>query len=184
MKGVVFTEFLDMIDDKFGYETTETIIENSIGELSTGGAYTAIGTYPHSEIIALVVSLSNHTNIPVSQLVQVFGEHLLGQFAKNYRIFFDNVKDVFSFLKSIDNHIHVEVKKLYPDAELPRFECFHPDDAPNKLAMIYTSERAMSDLAAGLIDGTIKYYNESITYTHTIIEGSEGKKVLFELTKM
>lgn len=28
----------------------------------------------------------------------------------------------FQFLKNIENYIHVEVRKLYPDAELPTFE--------------------------------------------------------------
>lgn len=181
MKGMVFTEFFDMIDDKFGFEVTEHIIEKAKKSLSTGGAYTSIGTYPHSEMISLVVALSNQLHIPVPNLVQAFGEHLLGQFAKKYSIFFDEAKDLFTFLKSIDNHIHIEVKKLYPDAELPRFECSHPNGNPNELTMIYSSERAMSDLAAGLIDGAVKYYNSDITYTKVILDDSDGKKVQFNL---
>ncbi|MFK7949099.1 MAG: heme NO-binding domain-containing protein [Saprospiraceae bacterium] len=183
MKGVVFTEFLDMVDDTFGFEVTEHIIEKSKSKLSTGGTYTAIGTYPHHEIIALVSSLSQQSHIPIPHLVEVFGEHLLNQFAKKYAVFFSNAKDTFTFLKSIDNHIHVEVKKLYPDAELPKFECHHPYDNEEELVMIYTSERAMSDLATGLINGTIKYYNESISFSKTIVENSQGKKVKFELKK-
>lgn len=183
MKGIVFTEFLDMVDDKFGFEVTEHIIEKSKDQLSTGGAYSAVGTYSHAEIIALVSSLSQQSHIPIGHLVEVFGEHLLNQFAKKYSVFFSSAEDTFSFLKSIDNHIHVEVKKLYPDAELPKFECHHPNDNENQLVMIYSSERAMSDLATGLINGTIKHYNENITFSKAIIENSQGKKVKFELQK-
>lgn len=183
MKGIVFTEFLEMVDDKFGFEVTEHIIEKSKHQLSTQGAYTAVGTYPHHEIIALVSSLSQQSHIPISQLVTVFGEHLLGQFAKKYGVFFSTVNDTFSFLNSIDNHIHVEVKKLYPNAQLPKFECYHPNNEENKLVMIYTSERAMSDLASGLIEGTIKYYKENITFSKTIIDESQGTKVKFELER-
>lgn len=183
MKGIVFTEFLDMVDDKFGFEVTEHIIEKSKEQLSTGGAYTAVGTYPHDEIIALVIALSQQSHIPIPTLVEVFGEHLLNQFAKNYAGFFENANDTFSFLKSIDNHIHVEVKKLYPDAELPKFDCHHPEDNEDELVMIYSSERAMSDLATGLIGGTIKFYNEDITFSKTVIDNSEGKRVKFELKK-
>lgn len=183
MKGIVFTEFLEMVDDKFGFEVTEHIIEKSKSKLSTGGTYTAVGTYPHDEIIALVIALSQQSHIPVSKLVEVFGEHLLSIFAKNYTVFFSSVQDTFSFLKSIDNHIHVEVKKLYPDAELPKFDCHHPNDNEKELVMIYSSERAMSDLATGLINGTIKYYDENISFSKTIIDNSQGKKVKFELKK-
>lgn len=182
MKGMVFTEFLEMVEEKFGYDVTDDIIEASKDALSTGGAYTSVGTYPHSEMITLVKNLSTATKIPVSKLVHVFGEHLLHQFAKHYAIFFEAVDNTFDFLKSIDNHIHVEVLKLYPDAELPRFNCFHPNNEQNKLTMIYTSERAMSDLASGLIEGAINYYNETITYEKTIVEDN-GKKVQFDLIR-
>lgn len=182
MKGMVFTEFLEMVEDKFGFDITDDIIEASKDKLSTEGAYTSVGTYPHSEMITLVNNLSVATKIPVPKLVHVFGEHLLNQFAKHYSMFFEAVDNTFDFLKSIDNHIHVEVLKLYPDAELPRFSCFHPNDEKNKLTMIYTSERAMSDLASGLIEGAIKYYNENITYEKELIE-DDGKKVKFILHK-
>lgn len=62
MKGVIFTSFLDMVEEKFNYETVDTIINNS--DLPSGGAYTAIGTYSHKEIVTLVVELSNRINFP------------------------------------------------------------------------------------------------------------------------
>jgi hypothetical protein len=180
MKGIVFAEFLEMVEDKFGFDITDDIIEASKGELSTKGAYTSIGTYPHTEMIALVKNLSIATKIPVPKLIHVFGAHLLNQFAKHYPSFFESANNTFTFLKSIDNHIHVEVLKLYPDAELPRFSFFHPNDDESKLTMIYSSERAMSDLAAGLIEGAIKYYNENITYEKEFVS-EDGKRVKFEL---
>ena len=56
MKGVVFTEFLEMVEDQFGYETVDAIIVNS--KVPSEGAYTAVGTYPSSEIFSLVEHLS------------------------------------------------------------------------------------------------------------------------------
>lgn len=182
MKGIVFTEFLEMVEDKFGFDVVDDIIDASKGKLSTDGAYTSVGIYSYQEIFTLVGNLSTATKIPISKLVQVFGEHLLGQFAKNYPDFFKAAKTTFDFLKSIDNHIHVEVLKLYPDAELPSFSCFHTEGDVTRLTMIYTSERAMSDLASGLIEGAIKYYNENITVEKELID-EDGKKVKFELVK-
>lgn len=46
MKGIIFTEFLDMVDEQFGFEVTEHIIEKAKHQLSTGGSYSAVGTYP------------------------------------------------------------------------------------------------------------------------------------------
>jgi len=67
MKGIVFTEFMDMVDDKFGMDVTETIVQAS--DLPSGGAYTAVGTYDHAEIVSLVVNLSKSTNIEVPVLI-------------------------------------------------------------------------------------------------------------------
>jgi hypothetical protein len=63
-------------------------------------------------------------------------------------------------LQKLEDHIHVEVRKKYPDANLPGFE-FQPIDAKN-LRMIYTSERAMSDFGIGLIKGAAHWFNRDV----------------------
>lgn len=56
MKGIVFTGFLEMVDEVFSPEITECIIESS--NLKSGGIYTAVGTYDYTEIgQALDISL-------------------------------------------------------------------------------------------------------------------------------
>ena len=56
--------------------------------------------------------------------------------------------------------MHVEVRKLYPEAELPTFETSFP--APNTMHLIYRSKRPFSALAYGLIKGCASYYGEQI----------------------
>ena len=43
MKGIVFTEFLEMVEEKYGLEMVDDIIENA--NLQSHGAYTSVGTY-------------------------------------------------------------------------------------------------------------------------------------------
>jgi len=112
MKGIVFAEFLDMVEKKFGYETVDHILENS--SLESGGIYTAVGTYHHSEIVQLLTNLSTKTGIQSEELLKVFGGYLFETFLSQYPQFFSAHDHAFKFLESIDNHIHVEVKKLYP----------------------------------------------------------------------
>ena len=45
MKGLVFTEFLELVDEQFSFETCEQIIEMS--DLPSGGIYTSVGTTSH-----------------------------------------------------------------------------------------------------------------------------------------
>ena len=51
------------------------------------------------------------------------------------------------------------VRKLYPDAQLPSFEC---TSEPGRLAMLYRSTRPFADLAEGLIMGCIEHLGECI----------------------
>lgn len=97
MKGIVFSEFLELVEEKFGLETVDHLIEST--ELASGGAYTAVGTYPHSEMVALVVALSQKSGIPVPDLLKVFGHHLFNTFNKNYSVFFEGVEHPYDLLE-------------------------------------------------------------------------------------
>ena len=151
MKGIVFTEFLEMVEEKIGYEVTENMIENA--NLPSKGACTAVGTYDHKEMYSLIGELHKSTKIPVPDLMHTYGYHLFGALAKAYAPMLSSITSAFDMLKSVDQYIHVEVRKPYPDAELPQFEIEHIDD--KRLVMIYTSERRMSDVASGLIVGCL-----------------------------
>jgi hypothetical protein len=78
MKGMVFTEFLEMVEEKFSPETAERIIESS--ELESSGVYTTVGTYDHHEMITLVTCLSRETGTPAPDPLRAFGEHLFERF--------------------------------------------------------------------------------------------------------
>lgn len=154
MKGVVFTEFLGMVESSFGFDTVDKIIEAS--NLPSRGAYTAVGTYPHTEIVALVTNLSQETGMDVPELLKTFGAHLFGVLSSSYPTFMEGVTHPLDFLESVEEYIHVEVLKLYPDAELPRFQCQR--HSADELEMIYTSARHFEDLCEGLIRGCLQQY--------------------------
>jgi hypothetical protein len=67
MKGVVFTEFLEFIEDKFGFDISDDMIENS--KTSTEGVYTQAGNYPFEDMLSMVQTLSKLTNVPLGDLV-------------------------------------------------------------------------------------------------------------------
>lgn len=165
MKGMVFTELLDMVEEKFGIDMVDSIIEDADLPVSKG-VYTAVGTYPHEEVVSLVMQLSKHSGIAPDELLKIYGEHLFARFHGAYPQFFQGATDAFGFLSSIDQYIHVEVRKLYPDAELPHFECERDGDT---MKMIYSSSRHMEDFAEGLIRGCLKHFNETATISRESI---------------
>jgi hypothetical protein len=159
MKGIVFSEFNDMVEEQFSPELLDRIIEKA--SLSSGGAYTTVGTYDHMELLSLVTCLSEETGIAPAELVKSFGMHLASRFTKLYPTFFDGVSGTLEFLETIEAHVHVEVRKLYPDAELPVFATQRQD--PTQLKMTYRSRRPFADLAEGLIRGCAEYFRENLT---------------------
>lgn len=179
MKGMVFTEFLDMVDSAFSPEMTETIIENS--DLPSGGAYTSAGTYDHSEIVALVVNLSKETKMEVPILVHTFGKHLLGRFYALFPEFFSDTTTITTFLAGVDGYIHREVRKLYPDATLPQISTEELPDGD--FVLNYKSDRMMGDLAEGLISGAVEHFGNTHVCHRQDLENEEGAQcVRFRLT--
>lgn len=177
MKGIVFCEFISMVEESFSYEMADKIISSS--ELATGGAYTAIGTYDHREIVQLVTRLSEETGTPAPDLIRAFGEHLCKRFAALYPAFFAECSSTFAFLSGVDGKIHVEVRKLYPDAQLPEFAPAFPE--PGCMLFTYRSERPFADLAEGLILGCIAHYGENIALTRDDFPCADGAHVRFTL---
>jgi Haem-NO-binding len=174
MKGIVFTEFLEMVESKFGYEMVDKIIQDA--NLPNNGSYTSIGTYPHQEMVSLLMQLHSKTQVEIETLLKTFGGHLFEVFKKSYAPFFSAHTSAFDFLESIENHIHVEVKKLYPDAELPKFETQRVSD--NTMKMTYYSDRKMASLAEGLIASTLEHYKQKGKIDTKQVD-SEGKVVEF-----
>ena len=82
MKGIIFTAFLDLVEEKFGMEMLEDVISSA--NLPNEGAYTAVGTYDHDELITMVVILSEKSAIAVEDLVKAFGQYLFGVLSETY----------------------------------------------------------------------------------------------------
>ena len=176
MKGVVFIGFFELVEKEFGYEMVDKLIESC--QLDSEGIYTSVGTYSHGEMVQLVTKLSEYSEISVPDLLQTYGKFFGKHHLRKYEPFYKNCTNTFDFLESIHDHIHVEVKKLYPDAELPHFASKRISD--KELELYYTSVRKMSAFAEGLIEDTARYYEESVTIDKEFIveDGSEVKFII------
>jgi len=154
MKGIIFTDFLELVEEKFGLEMVDKIINQS--DLESSGVYTAVGTYDFSEMLQLVTHLSTNTDIAVDDLLLVFSEHLFKTLIKSHPDLVSHYEGPMDLLASIENHIHVEVQKIYPDAQLPTFEL--EERTENRMVLIYKSDKALYVLGKGLMLETFKLF--------------------------
>ena len=178
MKGIVFTEFLDLVENEFGLVMVQRIIDEC--ELDTDGVYTAVGTYSHKDMFKMVGKLSEIKGIPIPELLTIFGEYFFNTLSNDYPQFMKQ-DNLFAFLDSIENYIHPEVLKLYQDAELPSFGSEIKNE--NELILNYMSSRKLSDVAIGLIKGASKYYNEDVNILK-VSEEEDGEKVMLKIEKL
>lgn len=181
MLGMVFTEFLEMVEQRWSPALAEQLLTDVAP--ASGGHYTAVGYYPTDELVALVGALTVHSQQPAAALVQAFGEHLFGRFLQLHPALFANGSDCFRLLASVDNHVHREVRKLYPDAELPTFSV--REHSAQRLVLEYRSVRPLADLAEGLIRACIAHFDEPLQLRRTELPPEHGQAgALFELGRL
>jgi hypothetical protein len=178
MKGIVFTEFLEMVEQTFGLETVDEIIEAS--DLPSDGAYTSVGTYDFNEMVQLLSNLSKKVNIPGGELLHTFGLYLFGRLQIAHPDVVSNYSDPILLVASIEDHIHVHVKKLYPDAELPTFTILEKTDT--RLSLIYQSSRGLYTFCKGLIEGAFQHFGQSAAVNYKLLE-KNGTRVEFEILR-
>lgn len=181
MLGIVFNEFVEMVEEKFSAEHVEMMISATEHRLESRAAYTAFGQYDHGEMLILLGELSRLTDIEVPELVRSYGRHLFGRFLKRYPAFFTGTSDTFSFLERVDAHIHREVLGLYPNAEVPSFTCIRT--GPRSMDMIYRSKRPFAMLALGLIEASAAHFGDTLKIGFEDLSGGELTHARFALQK-
>lgn len=176
MLGMVFTELLEMVEQQHSFAVADRVVERA----NARGAYTSVGYYPDSELVALVQALSAETGTPVPQLLHAYGRHLLGCFRQGFPEFFAQAPTAEIFLGRLESHVHTEVRKLYPTARPPVFELVRTPQG--ELVMDYVSTRGLADFAEGLLVGLLEHYRvDASGLRREDISGGAGTHVRFRL---
>ena len=160
MKGTIMVELVEFLEQHIGLEQTDAVIQSVIDDLSTGGAYTAVGDYPHRELLALLSATVKLTGASLESVLAAFAEHVMDVFRKAHPEFFSDHREVFSLIAALERHIHVEVRKLYPDAQPPHISTGNP--AGEKLGVSYQSHRPLGPFAVALIAAAGKMYDQPL----------------------
>lgn len=156
MKGTIFVELVKMAESAFGEDVVDDVLDKA--DLENDGAFTSVGNYPCSELIKIVVAFSEHSGISAEKLQRMFGHWMMDHFVENYEEFFEGKTDSLSLLEAVDGEIHVEVKKLYPNAELPVFDTERLNEGQLKLT--YSSPRPLVEFCHGMVEASLERYNQ------------------------
>lgn len=156
MKGLVFIELVRMAEASFGEDKVDEVI--SAASLPSGGAYTSVGYYDCAELLTLIEAFSTTSNIPAGELERRFGHWVMDAFRKGYPELFVKYGNASDMLEAIEDDIHVEVRKLYPDADLPSIKTVRQED--DRILLKYRSDRPLAAFCLGLIEACFSEFSE------------------------
>ena len=156
MKGIVFNLLEQVVSRDYGEDTWDDLLSAA----GLDGAYTSLGSYPDEHLGRLVGAASETLDLPVHDVVRWFGREALPALAEAYPAFFVAHTDARSFILTLNDIIHPEVRKLYPGADVPEFDFAATSD--DVLRMGYVSHRRMCAFAEGLAEGSAAYFGERV----------------------
>lgn len=181
MKGVLFTEFLELIESEHGIELLDAVITEASPKLSTDGAYTSVGTYPHTELLALLEALLGQVDADLGVLLGAYANRLMAAFEASYADFFAAHKELFSFLMNVEGQMHAGVRKLYPEAMPPVLDVVEKSN--QLLHLSYRSHRPLAVVVEHLVRAAALRYDTEIEIA--VVEvNEEGTETKLEIRKL
>lgn len=179
MKGEIFNLLEDFVIENMGVETYEEIHRECAPSLHTKEPFVGPGTYPDSDFQEIFAALLRRTSLVAASASRAFGRFCFPRLLARLPGYAERCGDPKTFLRSVHDVVHVEVRKVYRDAEPPQFT--YRDSGFNRLIMVYKSKRRLYDFFEGLIDGVSDYYRVPIKVTRKIIITGDGEVCEFEL---
>lgn len=176
MKGIVFNLLEEVVCAEHSERSWDTLLDAA----GVDGAYTSLGSYPDEDLFKLVSAAAKILNQSPDAVVQWFAREALPLMATKYREFFSPHTSTRSFLLTLNDVIHPEVRKLYPGANVPTFD--YDTSSPDVLVMIYSSPRRLCSFAQGLIEGAAAYYGETLRFEQPACMKRGDPKCLFRLS--
>lgn len=158
MKGIILNIFEKYIIEKHNNSYLEHILQSS--NLTSDGIFISAETYPDEDLVSLITHYCKLNDLNINHFQKTLGEYTLKQFSLRYPAFFEHYNHPIEFLKSLNSTIHVEVKKLYHEAQTPNINIEEFKDG--NLTITYKSKRQMTDFMEGLLLGAINHYGYKI----------------------
>ena len=171
MKGEIFNLLEGFIISLVGEEKFEEIYRVCLPNLETKQAYVGPESYPDKDFFQIVKRAVSVLGVEKEAAIKSFGKYcfprLFAKIPESQRKY-SNLKE---FLLTINDVIHVEVKKLSPNATPPEFT--YIDAGPNELVMVYKSKRKLYDFVEGMIESAAEYFLTTVFIRRETVEGSE-----------
>ena len=180
MKGIVFVKFNEFIEELWGEEFWDELLGEA--ELPSEGIYTTVGSYDDQELFKLIGLIVDKKGISAREAQFAFGKwvfkELYAAAPEGAHVF----KDVFEFLNAVQDFIHVEVKKINPDAILPEFTFLSENET--SLRFHYLSPRKLCHFCEGIVHGLAEHTGQAVRVHQSECEHQGDARCVLEVEKV
>lgn len=175
MKGVIFNLLEEVVVANYGDQTWDELLDTA----DLDGVYTSLGSYDDEDMSRLVSAAGTALALPDEEVLRWFGRQAIPNMVKRWPDYFTAHEHTVPFLRSLNDVIHPEVRKLYAGAYCPHFEFTSPEDG--SLLIGYRSPRRLCGLAHGFILGAADHYSEALTVQHVECMHTGSSRCLVEV---
>jgi hypothetical protein len=159
MKGILFNVVEDVVTEALSADAWDDVIDAA----GVGGSYTSLASYPDTDLFAIVAAIAAATDLSPDDTYRLAGRLGFKHLARRNPHILQGTDGWQQLIMSLDDIIHPEVRKMYPDAEVPGFATTPVGDG---LRVTYTSRRKLCALAEGLILGGGGWYGHELEVEH------------------
>ena len=146
MKGIIFTELVGFLEDRYGIAFADSVISGS--KLDNDGAFTRVGNYPSTDALTMVDVAARLSGETGARICEDYGSWLFDRFELLFPDIMARYASAEALLTHVGSHIHEEVRVLYPDARPPQIYAVGQGD---NILVRYRSHRPLAHIAYGLI---------------------------------
>ena len=158
MHGLLFSELKKFVVSKLGADSwNKLLVEAGLASK----IYMPNQTYSDEELVRLVTTASRMTGIPVADLEEAFGEFIAPELLKLYSTQINPAWRTLDVVEKTETFVHRAVRLKVPGADPPRLSTTRPD--PQTVILQYTSARKLCPVAIGIIKGTARTLNETVS---------------------
>lgn len=174
MKGLVFNIVEQVVEEQFGPDTWDRTLELA----GVDGAYTSLGNYDDAELVRVVGALTEVLRLSRHEVLVATGRNGFPILASRHDYLLAGMTGWREVLSRLDDLIHPEVRKIYPDAQVPRFGA---DESDGVVRLVYESARDLCSLAEGLVLGLGDWYDSILVVDHCSCVQRGDDQCVFEV---
>lgn len=161
MKGVIFNVLEEFIVENWGEEVYEEILGACPVHMHAG--HLGPATYADVDMVTIVTKTCARLQVAPEDALRAFGRFLFPRLLARYPSVAAGIDDPYELLRHIDDAIHVEVRKLVPNAITPRILC-DAVTGETGTKVSYQSSRKLCAAFTGLLQGVGDHFSCETEY--------------------